>query len=311
MTLLPDSLVTEVIFDEHSRKAAGVRVTNSHTGETTEYFARIIFLNASTVATAAILLNSKSGSFPNGLGNSSGELGHNLMDHFVGPNAQGYLDGFDDRYYSGRRPAGIYIPRFRNLDPAKPHKDFRRGYGVQGLGSREFWQVRMPGLQGFGADFKKQLLQPGPWTLWLGAWAETLPYHDNYIYLDKDKKDRWGQPLVHISFDYGSNEKEMGKDAVVAMEEMLHVAGLRNITTYRELRTPGLAIHEMGTARMGRDPKTSVLNGYNQLHDCPNVFVTDGSCMTSSGSQNPSLTYMALTARACDYAVSELKKGNL
>jgi choline dehydrogenase-like flavoprotein len=311
MTLLPDSIVTELIYDEKERKATGVRVIDYHTGKSTEYFARVIFLNASTVATAAILLNSKNRSFPDGLGNSSGQLGHNLMDHFTGPSAQGDYEGFADQYYSGRRPAGIYVPRFRNLDPAKPRKDFLRGYGFQGTGMRLDWNDLTLTTPGFGKDFKKQLLQPGPWSVWLGTWAETLPYHENKISLDPQQKDRWGQPVVRITFDYHSNEQEMAKDAVINSQEMLHLAGFRNLRTYTHLRTPGSAIHEMGTARMGRDPKTSVLNGNNQLHDAPNVFVTDGSCMTSSGSQNPSLTYMALTARACDYAASKMKKGEL
>jgi choline dehydrogenase-like flavoprotein len=311
MTLLPDSIVTEVLYDEQKHRATGVRVVNSHTGQSTDYFARIIFLNASTIATAAILLNTRPRSFPDGLGNTSGQLGHNLMDHFVGPSAQGDFDGFADEYYSGRRPAGIYIPRFRNLDPAKPHKDFLRGYGLQGMGMRLFWTDVVQNSPGFGADFKKQLLQPGPWSVWLGAWAETLPYYDNKMTLDKTQKDRWGQPIIRITFDYHDNEKKMAKDVVTSAQEMLHVTGFKNIRTYEHFRTPGSAIHEMGTARMGHDPKTSVLNAWNQLHDCPNIFVTDGSCMTSSGSQNPSLTYMALTARACDFAVSQLKKGDL
>jgi choline dehydrogenase-like flavoprotein len=311
MTLVTGAIVTEVIYDEKEHKATGIRVIDYHTGKSAEYFAPVIFLNASTVATAAILLNSKTRSFPNGLGNSSGQLGHNLMDHFVGPSAQGNFEGMEDQYYSGRRPAGIYVPRFRNLDPGHPRKDFLRGYGLQGLGMRLDWGDLRHTAPGFGKDFKKQLLQPGPWSVWLGAWAETLPYHENRISLDKEQKDRWGQPIVRIAFDYRSNEHNMAKDVLESTQEMLHLAGFRNIRTYDRLRVPGSAIHEMGTARMGRDPKTSVLNGNNQLHDSPNVFVTDGSCMTSSGSQNPSLTYMALTARACDYAVSKLKKGEL
>ncbi|HVU95086.1 MAG TPA: GMC family oxidoreductase [Puia sp.] len=311
MTLLPDSIVTEVLYDPAKRRATGVRVVNRITGKMTEYFARIIFLNASTVATAAILLNSKPADFPDGLGNSSGQLGHNLMDHFIGPSAQGDYEGMKDQYFSGRRPAGIYIPRFRNLDPAKPRKDFLRGYGLQGMGMRIRWTDLMMTTPGSGTGFKEKLLQPGPWSIWLGAWAETLPYYENKITLDKHKVDAWGQPIVRISFNYHDNEKQMAKDVLVTTQEMLQTAGFSNIRTYEGLRPPGAAVHEMGTARMGRDPKTSVLNSWNQLHDAHNVFVTDGSCMTSSGSQNPSLTYMALTARACNYAVSELKKGNL
>ncbi len=311
MTLIPDSIVTEVIYDETRRKVTGVRVLNSHTGKSTEYFARIIFLNASTIASTAILLNSRSKTFPDGLGNSSGQLGHNLMDHFMGVGAYGEHEGMTDQYSSGRRPAGIYVPRFRNLDPAKPEKGFLRGYGLQGMGMRRPWNELIATTPGFGSRFKEQLLQPGPWSLWLGAWGETLPNYENRMTLDKNQIDNWGQPLVRVKFEFGENEKAMAKDVLSAIQEMLQVAGIKNIHMYDRISPPGGAVHEMGTARMGRDPKTSVLNAWNQLHDANNVFVTDGSCMASSGSQNPSLTYMALTARACDYAVTELKKGNL
>jgi choline dehydrogenase-like flavoprotein len=310
MTLLPDSIVLEVLYDEHGNKATGVRVMNAHTLHVTEYYARIIFLNASTIATAALLLNSVSRRFPDGLGNSSGQLGHNLMDHFTGTGATAEFEGFRDQYYSGRRPAGIYIPRFRNLSPDQQRSDYIRGFGFQGNGSRLEWQ-EMSATPGFGLSFKQQLLQPGPWSMWLGAWGETLPYYDNKVTLHKDKKDKWGLPLVKISFQYHSNEAAMRKDIRTSAEEMLNKAGYTNIHSYNHEAPGGSAVHEMGTARMGKDPRTSVLNGNNQLHDAKNVFITDGSCMTSSASQNPSLTYMALTARACDFAVGELKKGNL
>jgi choline dehydrogenase-like flavoprotein len=309
MTLLPDSIVIEVLFDEKKNRASGVRVMNAHTREVTEYFARIIFLNASTIATAAILLNSVSKRFPDGLGNSSGQVGHNLMDHFTGTGAFAEFDGFADSYYTGRRPAPIYIPRFRNL-PGQPRKDFTRGYGFQGNGSRQEWQD-MTLAEGFGTSFKDQLTKPGPWSMWLGAWAETLPYYDNKVTLDKDKKDKWGLPLVRIAFQYHDNESAMRKDIKDSAEEMLAAAGFKNVRSYIHFAPGGSAVHEMGTVRMGKDPKTSALNAFNRLHDVANVFITDGSCMTSSACQNPSLTYMALTARACDYAVGQLKKGDL
>lgn len=311
LTLLPDSIVVEVLYDEGKGRATGVRVLNAHTKQVTEYFAKVIFLNASTVATAAILLNSVSRRFPQGLGNSSGQVGHNLMDHFTGTGAEGEFDGFKDSYYFGRRPIGIYVPRFRNLSPETASKDFIRGYGLQGMGARAGWKEQGAAIAGFGKDFKSQLLQPGPWRLWLGAWGETLPYYENRVSLEKDRKDKWGLPMVKIDFEYRENEKAMKADMQESISEMLTVAGFKNISAYSHLQPGGSASHEMGTVRMGRDPKTSVLNGFNQMHDVKNVFVTDGSFMTSSGTANPSLTYMAFTARACDYAVNELKKGNL
>ena len=311
MTLLPDSIVVEVLYSEETRKATGVRVMNSHTKQVTDYFARVIFLNASTIATASILLQSVSRSFPNGLGNSSGQVGHNLMDHFTGTGAIGQSDLFQDQYYSGRRPTGIYIPRFRNRTGDQPRKDYIRGYGYQGIGSRTEWMEQMETLPGFGSDYKRQLLKPGPWVLWMGAWGETLPYYENRVALDADKKDQWGLPLVKIHFEYHENEKAMRKDILASAEEMLTTAGFHSIHSYNHEDPGGSAVHEMGTARMGRDPRTSVLNGFNQMHDVKNVFITDGSCMTSSACQNPSLTYMALTARACDYAVGALKRGEL
>ena len=311
LTLLPDSIVTEVIYDEHTNRAKGVRVLNAHTRQFTEYFSRILFLNASTIATAALLLQSTSRNFPNGLGNSSGQIGHNLMDHFTGTGAQGDSDLFKDRYYSGRKPANIYIPRFRNVNTATTRKDYLRGFGLQGAGARLNWQDLSTTLPGFGNDFKRSLLQPGPWYIWMGGWAETLPYFDNKITLDPDKKDSWGLPLVRIHSEYHANEEAMRKDIQASAEEMLHSAGFTNIQAFSRNDPAGTAVHEMGTARMGKDPHSSVLNGFNQMHEIKNIFITDGSCMTSAGTQNPSLTYMALTARACDYAVSEMKKQNL
>jgi choline dehydrogenase-like flavoprotein len=311
LTLLPDSIVTEILYDGSRNRATGVRVMNTHSREVTEFFARIIFLNASTIATAAILLNSTSSRFPQGLGNSSGQVGLNLMDHFTGTGADGEFEGLTGQYYSGRRPVGIYLPRFRNIPGGAPQKDYIRGFGIQGKGGRADWKAQSARLSGFGSNFKQHLLQPGPWGLWLGGWGETLPYSTNKVTLDQQHKDPWGLPMVKIDFEYHENERAMNKDILSSLEEMLGTAGFKNIRSYSHLMPGGSAVHEMGTARMGKDPGTSVLNGFNQMHDVKNVFITDGSCMTSSGSSNPSLTYMALTARACDFAVTELKKGNL
>jgi choline dehydrogenase-like flavoprotein len=311
MTLLPDSIVVEILYDKQKRRASGVRVMNAHTKTIIEYFARIIFLNASTIPTAAILLNSTSPSFPTGLGNTSGQIGHNLMDHFVGAGAQGESEEFGDQFYSGRRPVGIYIPRFRNTGPADTRQHFLRGYGLQAAGGRLQGRDLAPLLQGFGAGFRDQLVQPGPWFMWMGGWGETLPYYSNKVTLDPNRKDSWGIPLVKIDFEYHENEKAMLKDVKESAVEMLERTGFKNISGYANLRPGGSAVHEMGTARMGHDPKTSVLNAFNQMHDVKNVFITDGACMTSSATQNPSLTYMALTARACDFAVTALKKGDL
>jgi choline dehydrogenase-like flavoprotein len=310
MTLLPDSIVTEIMFDEKRNRATGVRVMNQITREIYEYSAKIIFLNASTIATAALLLNSVSSRFPDGLGNSSGQVGHNLMDHFLGTGALGVFEGFKDQYYSGRRPTGIYIPRFRNINKETTRTDYIRGFGCQAIAERGNWQEQITEIPGYGAEYKDRLLQPGPWSMWIGAWGETLPYFENKISLDKDLKDQWGLPQIRINFEYRENERAMMKDVKESAAEMLETAGLKQIKTY-EKPAPGMSVHEMGTARMGRDPKTSVLNAFNQMHDVQNIFITDGSCMTSSACQNPSLTYMALTARACDYAFNEMKKGNL
>ena len=311
LTMKPDSVVVEILFDEKNNRASGVRVIDSNTKKTTEYFAKIIFLNASTIASAAILLNSKSKRFPTGLGNSSGQVGANLMDHFTGTGAEAELEGYDNKINFGRRPVGVYIPRFRNISPETKMKNYIRGFGIQGMGERISWKAVGANTVGFGAEFKNTLLKPGPWKMWLGGWGETLPYESNKVTLDDERKDQWGIPLVKVSYEYHSNEESMRKDILESIEEMLTTGGFKNINSYSQLHPGGSAVHEMGTIRMGRDSKTSVLNGFNQMHDVKNVFVTDGSCMTSSGTVNPSLTYMALTARACDYAFNELKNGNL
>ncbi|PSL24867.1 GMC oxidoreductase [Chitinophaga ginsengisoli] len=308
MTLRPDSIVLEVLYDEQKGKATGVKILDTHTMQTVEYYASIIFLNASTLGTASILLNSVSNRFPNGFGNDSEQVGHNLMDHHFGVGAGGEYDGFQDQYYSsGRRPNGIYIPRFRNVNAATKRTDYVRGFGYQGGADRN----RGTSFDGVGATFKESLSEPGTWTFGVGAWGEHLPYYENKVTLNKEKKDKYGLPTLDIDCSFKENELAMRKDMAESAKEMMEAAGLKNVGTYDSMPPPGHCIHEMGTARMGRDPKTSVLNGWNQVHAAKNVFITDGACMSSSACQNPSITYMALTARACDYAVKELKKGNL
>ena len=303
LTLRPNAIVKEVIYDAAQKKAIGVVIIDAITKEEINYYAKIIFLNASTIATAAILLNSVSPSFPNGLGNSSLQVGHNLMDHVVNEGAFGTYEGLKDKYYEGKSPGTIYIPRFQNLNSETKKTDFIRGYGIQGKGERAHWQSIA--TVGIGASLKEQLATPGKWKIALGGRGETLPNYENKITLDTQNNDQWGLPLVKVDFEYGANELAMMEHMTKASEELLFKAGFKNVGSYRTSPAPGSAVHEMGTARMGHDPKTSVLNKHNQLHDVKNVFVTDGSCMTSSGCQNPSLTYMAITARACDFALKQ------
>lgn len=309
LTLRPYSIAAEILYDDKRQKATGVRVIDANSNEHLEFYAKIIFVNASTIATTALLLNSKSSRFPNGFGNDSGELGHNLMDHHSSAGAYGVYEGFKDQYYKGRRPCGFLIPRFRNLRNGED-LNFRRGYNIQGDGERQEWGDRR-GENGFGVDFKNKLTTPGAWTVWMAGWGECLPYHDNEISLDESEKDKWGLPLVKINFSFRDNEIKMMKDIEKVSADMLNEAGFTNVGSFNYNKPGGSTIHEMGTARMGLDPKTSVLNGFNQIHAVKNVFVTDGSCMTSSACQNPSLTYMALTARACDYAVKMLIQDKL
>jgi len=308
MTLRPHSIVNRVIYNEEIGKATGVEVIDSETGEMFEYYSKIIFLNASCINTTLIMLNSRSNRFPNGLGNDSGELGLNIMDHHLSVGASGQFDGFEDKYYWGRRPNGFYIPRYRNLN--ENNRDYLRGFGYQGGGSRQNWVAAVRELA-IGKQLKELVQTPGVWTLGMGGFGEILPDHSNRMYLDFDKTDKWGQPTVVFDCELKENELLMRKDMMNDAAEMLDAAGFKNIVTYDSQPPPGHGIHEMGTARMGRDPKTSVLNGWNQIHSVKNVFVTDGACMTSSACQNPSLTYMALTARAANYAYEELNKGNL
>ncbi len=307
LTLRPFSIVMGVIYDKEKRRAKGVRIMDSETRKTEDYFARIIFLNASTLGTTSILLNSVSDAFPEGLGNSSGQVGHNLMDHHYGVGAYGSFDGFEDQYFYGRRPNGVYIPRFRNVNDKTKRSDYLRGFGYQGgAGRGRPWIA-----DGVGASLKEQLLEPGKWNMGVGSWGEHLPYFENKVTINKEKRDKWGMPTLDIDCEFKENEKAMRKDMMISAAEMLEKAGLKDVNTYDNMPAPGFCIHEMGTARMGRNPKTSVLNGNNQMHEVKNVFITDGSCMSSSACQNPSVTYMALTARAADFAVKELKKGNL
>ena len=310
MTLRPNSIVHEIIYDDTTKKATGVKVIDTETNETIEFKAKVIFLCASAIASTYILMNSKSDRFPNGLGNDSGELGHNLMDHHFKAGAYGKFDGFHDKYYSGRRPNGIYIPRFRNLGGETDSNEFIRGYGYQGGASREDWSDTVRELS-YGKELKEAILKPGGWTMGLTGFGETLPYHDNRMYLDYDKKDKWGLPTVTFDAEFKENELKMREDMIAQAMQMLEKAGFKDIEPMDSIGAPGLGIHEMGTARMGRDPKTSVLNKYNQVHSVKNVYVTDGAAMTSAGCQNPSLTYMALTARAAEHAANEFKKGNL
>jgi len=309
MTLRPNSVVHSVIYDEQKGKAVGVRVIDSETKEEMEFFAKVIFLNASALGSTFILLNSISSRFPNGLGNGSDQLGRNLMDHQYRAGAEGKFDGFEDKYYIGRRPNGIYIPRFQNTGNDK-RANYLRGFGYQGAASRGSWMRGVAELA-VGAELKDLLTEPGGWSLGITGFGECLPHPDNRVTLNRDQKDPFGLPTLVVDAEWRENEKAMRQDMMDAAAEMLDAAGFRNVNTYNSPNNIGLGIHEMGTARMGRDPKTSVLNKWNQVHEAPNVFVTDGACMTSSACQNPSLTYMALTARAADFAVSELKKMNL
>jgi len=312
MTLRPHSIVHTIIYDKEKKKAVGVRIVDAETKEAIDYYAKIIFCCASTLGSTSILLNSKSDEFPNGLGNGSGELGHNLMDHHFRIGAYGTHEGFTDQYYKGRRPTGVIVPRFQNIDTNTQRKDYLRGFSNYGGGSREgYWRSGEEAEFAFGEDYKQSLVTPGPWTFRFNAFGECLPHHDNHVYLDYDKTDSWGQPTLSVDMKFRENEMAMRPEMMSSSAEMLEAAGFKDIQTYDDQSPPGLGIHEMGTARMGKDPKTSVLNKWNQMHEVPNVFVPDGSCMVSSAWQNPSLTYMALTARAVDYAVGQMKKQNL
>jgi choline dehydrogenase-like flavoprotein len=315
LTIRPWSVVHSVIYDEKNDRATGVRVVDHETRQMLEFHSKIVFLCGSALGSTHILMNSKTPRFPDGLGSSSGELGHNVMDHHFQVGAHGEVEGFEDHYWYGNRPIGFYIPRYRNISP-ETKMDFLRGYGIEGEAGRSSWG-RGNQIEGFGVELKQKLRDPGPWTVWMTGFGETLPRHENHVRLDPDKVDSFDMPLLVMNVSWGPNELAMRKDMASSMAEMLERAGLKNVQPYDRYKpgttaaAPGLGIHEVGMARMGRDPKTSVLNAHNQVWDAPNVFVTDGACMTSSPCQNPSITFMALTARAADYAVDQLKRGEL
>ncbi|MGB3801053.1 MAG: GMC family oxidoreductase [Lewinella sp.] len=303
LTIIPHSIVHSLIFDDATQRVTGVHVIDAETKETREYFSQVVFCNASTIGSTAILLNSKSERFPDGLGNDSGELGHNLMDHHYGLGGSGTFEGMEDQYYKGRKPNdGFYIPRFRNIND-KTRQDFLRGYGYQG-GMSRFIDTNAP----LGPGFKDAISRPGPWKFRATCFGELLPYHDNRVFLSEEKVDQYGVPVLVFDAGLKENERKLREDGVNALAEMMEAAGFKDIETHNSPTAVGACIHEMGTARMGRDPRTSVLNQWNQVHAAPNVFVTDGSFMTSSGTQNPSITYMAMTARAVDYMDKELKR---
>lgn len=308
LTLRPWSIVTKILYDKDKKRATGVEVLDAETNKTYVFNSKIVFLNASTLNSAWVLMNSATDVWPDGLGSSSGELGHNLMDHHLGVGAGGHVDGYEDKYYFGRRANGIYIPRYRNLFGDK--RDYLRGFGYQGGASRQGYGREIAELS-IGGAYKDALTEPGPWSMGIGGFGEILPYHENKVTLDKTKKDKWGLNVLAIDCELKENELKMRKDMLQDAIEMLEAAGVKDVKGRDGDGTPGRGIHEMGTARMGADPKTSVLNKYNQVWDAPNVYVTDGSFMVSAACVNPSLTYMAFTARAVDHAVSELKKQNL
>jgi choline dehydrogenase-like flavoprotein len=308
LTVRPWSIVTKVLYDKDKKRATGVEVMDGENNKTYVYNAKIIFLNASTLNSAWILMNSATDVWDGGLGSSSGELGHNIMDHHLGVGAGGQVDGYEDKYTFGRRPNGIYIPRYQNLFGDK--RDYLRGFGYQGGGNRQGYSRSAEEIS-IGAGLKETLSEPGAWSMYIGGFGETLPYHENKITLDKTRKDKWGLNVLAMDIEYKENEKKMRKDMLADAIEMLEAAGVKNVKGRDGDGTLGRGIHEMGSARMGKDAKTSVLNNFNQMWDAPNVFITDGSFMTSAACVNPSLTYMAFTARAADHAVSELKKGNI
>ncbi|MFI5157185.1 MAG: GMC oxidoreductase, partial [Chitinophagales bacterium] len=308
LTVRPWSIVTRILYDKDKKRATGVEILDGETNKTYTYYAKIIFLNASTLNSAWVLMNSATDIWPGGLGSSSGELGHNIMDHHLGVGASGIVEGYEDQYYYGRRANGIYIPRYRNLFGDK--REYIRGFGYQGGGNRQGYSRSAEELT-IGVELKETLSEPGHWTMSVGGFGETLPYHENFITLDKTKKDKWGLNILSFDVEYKENEKKMRKDMLADAIEMLEIAGVKNVKGRDGDGTLGRGIHEMGSARMGKDPKTSVLNKFNQVWDAPNVFVTDGAFMVSASCVNPSLTYMAFTARAADHAVGELKKNNL
>ncbi len=307
LTIRPHSIVSQVIYDEKTGKASGVEVIDAETKEKMVFEAKVIFLCASAIASASILMQSKSDRFPNGMGNDSGELGHNIMDHHFKAGATAVVNKFEDKYYKGRRPGGIYLPRFRNLGGDTDQKNYTRGYGYQGGATRTHYEELIAEVA-YGKNLKDKIIKPGKWRVVLLGFGECLPYHENKMTLDYDKLDQWGLPTVTFDAEWKENEYEMRKDMVQQAVEMLEKAGYDDVKPWDDPGAPGLGIHEMGTARMGYDPKTSVCNKHNQLHAVPNVYVTDGAFMTSASCVNPSLTYMAFSARAANHAAQQLKK---
>lgn len=307
--IAPNSVVESLIYDANTNRVRGVRVVDNETMMQREYFGKIIFLCASTLGTTQIMLNSKSRRFPNGIANSSGVLGHYLMDHNYNAMVTADIDGYEDEYYSGRRPASLYIPNW-HYEPSRYHRNFKRGYALAGSASRVDWQD-MGVSDGFGTSFKAKLHNPGTWMMGLQGQGEMLANRDNQVSLSATEKDKWGMPQLHFNCRWSDNEIAMTDAAVDTAASMMKKAGFRNIQKSNLGQPPGLAIHEVGTARMGKDPAESVLNGYNQCHDVPNLFVTDGASFCSSAAVNPSLTFMAITARAVDYAVKEVKSRRL
>jgi choline dehydrogenase-like flavoprotein len=303
LTLRPYSVVNAVVYERG--RVAGVRVFDSRTREEHEFRARVVFLCASALESARILLHSTSPTFPDGLANTSGQVGRNVMDHIKGAGASGEIEGWNDRHVVGNRPNGIYVPRFRNVGTQTP--DFIRGYGLQGGANRQEWHGRTS-IPGIGVELKRRLSTLGPWTMSFGGYGECLPREENRCTLDPDTVDAWGIPVLHIDASWSPNELALLKDMSGAAVEILEAVGATHIQPSSHPSVMGSANHEMGTVRMGRDARTSVLDGFNRAHDVPNLYVTDGSCMTSSGWQNPSLTYMALTARACHHAADALRR---
>lgn len=307
MTLRPNSIVHEVVYDDSQKKATGVKVVDAETHEQLEFKGKIVFLCASAMASVGILLQSKSKAFPNGLGNNYDQVGRNIMDHHYQLGASAKVDGHLDKYYKGRRPNGFYIPRFVNLDEKTKRKDFLRGFGFQGGAGRNHWTEMVAEL-GYGKALKEAILKPGGWQIGMTGFGEMLPYHDNRVTLSTDKKDQWGLPQLDFDVEFKENEMSMREAIKEEAVAMLEAAGFKDVKPYDTETGPGLGIHEMGGARMGHDPKTSVLNANNQVHDVPNVYVADGAFMTSASCVNPSLTYMAFSARAANHAAQQFKQ---
>ena len=309
LTLRPNSVVAEVLFDEKKGRAKGVRIIDGRTMQSLEFHAKVVFLCASAIESVRLLLNSRSKRFPDGLGNSSNTLGKYVMDHHYGAGANGRMPGFLDKRTVGHRPNGIYFPRFRNVKSA--HADFVRGYGMQGGSSRGEWG-RGASMPGYGAAFKQSLIDGlGPWSLGMSGWGETLPHEANTVTLDPVVKDKWGVPAARIDVRWRENEKAMDQDMSIAAAEMLTAAGCEDVRQHGSNNPPGHCIHEMGGARMSKTATEGVLDRWNQSWDVKGLFVTDGACMASSACQNPSITYMALTARAAARAVGMMKRREL